>query len=91
MNIIQIQWLRPIIGYMMKVNLVRGKNRLISKFYKIISSFYRHPLTNDDFRKLLMTPAAPGAATGQRHHGASSSATQQKSSTATKFVFYFRL
>jgi IK cytokine len=43
-----------------------------------------HPLTNDDFRKLLMTPAAPGAATGQRYHGASSSTNQQKSSTTHK-------
>ncbi|UJR30421.1 hypothetical protein I4U23_017956 [Adineta vaga] len=42
-----------------------------------------HPLTNDDFRKLLMTPAAPGSSTAQRHQGTSSS-TQQKSTSSHK-------
>ncbi|CAF1403715.1 unnamed protein product [Adineta ricciae] len=36
-----------------------------------------HPLTNDDFRKLLMTPAAPGSSTAQRYHGSSSSSQQK--------------
>ncbi|CAF1202444.1 unnamed protein product [Adineta steineri] len=43
-----------------------------------------HPLTNDDFRKLLMTPAAPGSSTAQRYGATSSSTTQQKSSTTQK-------
>jgi IK cytokine len=43
-----------------------------------------HALTNDDFRKLLMTPAAPGSSTTQRYHGTSSSTSQQKSSTTQK-------
>ncbi|CAF4952506.1 unnamed protein product [Rotaria sp. Silwood1] len=43
-----------------------------------------HPLTNDDFRKLLMTPAAPGSTTSQRYHGSTASASQQKPSSSHK-------
>jgi len=49
--------------------------------------FCRHPLTNDDFRKLLMTPAAPGSAAASRSQGGASANPQQKSSSAHKFVF----
>ncbi|CAF1192282.1 unnamed protein product [Rotaria magnacalcarata] len=43
-----------------------------------------HPLTNDDFRKLLMTPAAPGSVTSQRYQNSSGSSSQQRSSTGQK-------
>jgi IK cytokine len=73
---------------MMKVNQAQG-NLNHSKISKNKSFFFRsHPLTNDDFRKLLMTPAAPGSATAQRYHGASSSSSQQKPSTTHKFVIF---
>lgn len=85
MNIIRIQWLRPIIVLMTMEN---QEFRKFSNDLDTTKSLFRHPLTNDDFRKLLMTPAAPGASSSQRFHGPTPSPAQQKTSSGQKFVLF---
>ena len=87
MSIFPIQWLRPTIDHMMRVDQAAGEYFSSQQIIRILSYSLRHALTNDDFRKLLMTPAAPGSTTAQRHHGGSSSTSQQKTSSNPKFVF----